>query len=150
MIPIKITADNLFRYIPNVLSKSEKKKQHYKCSFVINITSWSFFKANFISSKFTFFGDFLVETSSLDFEEEEPPKLLVPGERIQCPDKPEVHSTVEIAYKGSMFFPVAKVTDCPTFEVAENYNILPGNFYRKMDPQWGFCPNEAGKYETEC
>ncbi len=71
----------------------------------------------------------------------------VTEERIQCPDKPEVHSTVEIAYKGSMAFPVMKVTDYPTFEVAENYNIRPGNFHQKVDRQWGFC-NEVGKYEV--
>jgi len=72
----------------------------------------------------------------------------VTEERVQCPDKPEAISTVEIAYKGSMSFPVAKATDYPTFEVAENYNIRPGNFYQKVDRQWGFCLNEVGKYEV--
>ena len=47
-----------------------------------------------------------------------------------------------------MSFPVLKVTDYPTFEVAENFNIRPGNFYQKVDRQWGFCLNEVGKYEV--
>jgi hypothetical protein len=71
---------------------------------------------------------------------------LVAEERIQCPDLDEVVIPIEMSYAAWFGFPTNEVEGSLTFEIAENYNIRPGNWTKTIDRPWGFC-SEHGSFK---
>jgi hypothetical protein len=70
----------------------------------------------------------------------------VTEERIQCPDQDEAVIPIEMAYGAWFGFPTNEVDGFINFEIAENYNIRPGNWSKTIDRPWGFC-NEHGSFK---
>jgi len=67
-------------------------------------------------------------------------------ERVQCPDEDEAVIPVDQAYGGGFFFPLNNSGGWINFEVAENFNIRPGNWDSSIARSWSLC-NTAGTFK---
>lgn len=77
-----------------------------------------------------------------------PPTSDVFEERVNCPNLPESVVTVETTYQGTFVFPTHEIDGVLNLEIAENYNIRNGSFYKSIPRPWSVC-NEEGKFVLE-
>jgi hypothetical protein len=67
-------------------------------------------------------------------------------ERVKCPDKGEAVIPVEQAYGAWFGFPLNNSGGSINFEVAENFNIRPGNWDTSIARSWSLC-NTVGSFK---
>lgn len=69
-------------------------------------------------------------------------------ERITCPDMPATDVPVETVYQGSFVLPNNEVDGVLQLDVAENYNIRNGSFYKTVPRPWSDC-GQSGTFEMD-